>query len=75
LVAVAVVIVVGTLVEDWLTLGAGMGDDPASFALASGICARGIQMLRGAPELLPIAGAPTALSLTVRLEERARRRR
>ncbi|XQW86451.1 LysM peptidoglycan-binding domain-containing protein [Thalassotalea piscium] len=39
--ATATVIVVGTLIEDYVTLGAGTVDDPASFAAAAGLTARG----------------------------------
>ncbi|TAA48555.1 LysM peptidoglycan-binding domain-containing protein [Corallincola spongiicola] len=37
----ATVVVVATVIEDYLTLGAGVADDPASFALAAGMSARG----------------------------------
>jgi hypothetical protein len=46
LVVGAVVIVGGTLVEDVLTAGAGIADDPASFAAASALFGQGLQMIR-----------------------------
>lgn len=57
LVVTAVVIVVVTVVEDILTLGAGMADDPASFALAYAAWTRGLAMIGGAtlPRALPAA--------------------
>jgi hypothetical protein len=48
LVVVAGAIVVGTLVEDFFTAGAGVADDPASFALAGASLTRGLAMMRGA---------------------------
>lgn len=45
----AVVVVTATVVEDIITLGAGAADDPASFALAGTMTARGMMLLRGAP--------------------------
>lgn len=40
------VVVVATLVEDVLTAGAGIADDPASFAAASAMFGQGLQMVR-----------------------------
>lgn len=45
LLAGAGAIVVGTLAEDVLTAGAGVADDPVSFAAASTMFARGLQMV------------------------------
>lgn len=61
LVAGAVVLVAGTLVEDFFTAGAGVADDPASFALSSAAVLRGLQLLRGATVVLPAVAAPGAL--------------
>ena len=36
----AATIIVGTIIEDYLTLGAGVADDPASFAIAVGLSTR-----------------------------------
>lgn len=57
LVVTAGVIVVATLVEDFFTAGAGVADDPASFALAGVSFARGMAMVRGVVAL-PMAGSP-----------------
>ena len=43
----AAAIVVATVVEDVITLGAGLADDPASFAAAAAMTARGMTLLRG----------------------------
>jgi len=64
LVAGAVVVVVGTLVEDFFTAGAGTVDDPASFALSSAAVLRGLQLFRGATVVLPAVAVPGALNLT-----------
>ncbi|MEO8057196.1 MAG: LysM peptidoglycan-binding domain-containing protein [Burkholderiales bacterium] len=61
LVATAAVIVVATIVEDVLTAGVGVADDPASFAAASAALLRGLAMIRGAA--LPAAMAPASLTL------------
>ena len=45
LVAGAVILVAGTVGEDILTAGAGVADDPASFAAASAMFGRGLQMI------------------------------
>lgn len=37
----ATIIVVGTLIEDYVTFGVGAADDPASFAAAAGMSAKG----------------------------------
>jgi LysM domain-containing protein len=60
-------LVVGTLVEDFFTAGAGIADDAPSFAAAAGAVARGLQMIRGAV-LLPAAATAAAVSLSVRFE-------
>ncbi|WP_024607628.1 LysM peptidoglycan-binding domain-containing protein [Pseudoalteromonas sp. TAB23] len=54
----ATLIVIGTLVEDYVTLGAGVADDPASFAAAAGMTARGVVLWGSAravviPAVLP----------------------
>jgi hypothetical protein len=44
----AAVVVVATVAEDIITMGAGTADDPASFALAATMTSRGLALLRGA---------------------------
>ena len=58
LIAVAGLVVVGTLVEDFFTAGAGAVDDPASFALAGASLRQGMAMLAGAAVVLPKAKLP-----------------
>jgi hypothetical protein len=58
LVVVAGVVVVGTLVEDFFTAGAGAADDPASFALAGASLQRGLAMITAAAVVLPQAQIP-----------------
>jgi hypothetical protein len=70
LVLVATAIVVGTLVEDFFTAGAGIADDPVSFALAAGSVARGLQLMRGA--VVPAAAVPAIVNISVRLEASTR---
>jgi hypothetical protein len=70
LVGVAAAIVVGTLVEDFFTGGAGIADDPASFALAAASIARGLQLVRGA--VVPAAAVPALVNVSVRLETSTR---
>ena len=41
-----VVVIGATLAEDVLTAGAGVADDPASFAAASAMFGQGLQMIR-----------------------------
>jgi hypothetical protein len=52
-------IITATLVEDFLTAGVGVADDPASFAAASAALARGALLLRGA--VVPVAAAAAVL--------------
>jgi hypothetical protein len=66
IIAGAVVLVAGTLIEDFFTAGGGVVDDPASFAAASAGIMRGLRLLR-ASTVLPAAALPTALPLSVRL--------
>lgn len=61
LVVVGTAIVVATVVEDFLTAGAGVADDPASFAAAGTAFARGIALIRGAA--LPQAMAPASVTV------------
>jgi hypothetical protein len=68
LVVAAGVIVVATLVEDFFTAGAGIADDPASFAAAAASVARGLQLMRGA--VLPLAAVPVTLNLSMKLENK-----
>lgn len=46
LVVGAVVVVTATVIEDVLTAGAGIADDPASFAAASAMFGKGLQLIR-----------------------------
>jgi len=41
-------VIVATIVEDIVTLGVGLADDPASFALAAAMANRGMTLLQGA---------------------------
>jgi len=45
LIAGAAIIVVATIVEDVVTLGAGLADDPASFAAAAAMITRGVTLI------------------------------
>jgi hypothetical protein len=58
LVVTAGVVVVGTLVEDFFTAGAGVADDAPSFALAGVAFRRGLAMMAGSAAALPAAAAP-----------------
>jgi hypothetical protein len=58
LIAVAGLVVVGTLVEDFFTAGGGTVDDPASFALAGASLRQGMAMMAGAAVVLPQAKIP-----------------
>jgi LysM repeat protein len=66
LVIAGVAIVVGTLVEDFFTAGAGVADDPASFAAAAGSVGRGLQLMGRAA--LPLAAVPATVNVRLRLE-------
>ena len=62
----ATAIVVGTLVEDFVTAGAGVADDPVSFAAAAYYVARALQHMRTA--VVPAAAVPALVNISVRLE-------
>ncbi len=64
LIGAAIVLVVATIVEDIVTLGAGTADDPASAAAAAAMVARGWTMLRGA-QMVPVVvrGAAPAMAV------------
>ncbi|MBA8879727.1 LysM peptidoglycan-binding domain-containing protein [Phyllobacterium myrsinacearum] len=51
------VIIVATVVEDFFTAGAGVADDPASFAAAAALFARGAAAFRAATVLPSVAPA------------------
>ena len=68
LVITAGVIVVATIVEDFLTVGAGTVDDPASFAAAAVAFARGISFLRGAATALPRVITPARVAVGTGLQ-------
>src|SRR5262249_54525621 len=57
LIVTAGVIIVATVVEDFLTVGAGVADDPASFAAAGAAFMRGLSLV-GRAAALPAAMAP-----------------
>ena len=62
-------IVLATIVEDFLTVGVGAADDPASFAAAAAAFARGISFLRGsATALLPTVVTPARVGVGTRLQ-------
>ncbi|GAA3936829.1 LysM peptidoglycan-binding domain-containing protein [Litoribacillus peritrichatus] len=61
-------VIIGTLVEDVLTAGAGVADDAPSFALAAGMFARGWAMINNAR--LPVAVASTGAASTAFAEEK-----
>ena len=56
------VIIVGTLVEDFFSGGAGIADDPASFAAASAMFIRGLSAFRGVAAALPAAISPATVT-------------
>jgi hypothetical protein len=60
-------IVVGTLVEDFFSAGAGTLDDPVSFAASGAAAARGLQMIRGLA-VLQAASVPAAITLSFPLQ-------
>jgi hypothetical protein len=53
-------LVTATIIEDFVTMGAGTVDDPVSFAAASAALARGLTLVRGA--VLPLAAAPASIT-------------
>jgi hypothetical protein len=63
LVTFAGLVVVGTLVEDFFTAGAGVADDPASFALAGASFRQGMAMMARTAAVLPRARVPAAIQL------------
>jgi LysM repeat protein len=67
LVVGASLLIVGTIVEDFLTAGIGIADDPVSFATAATMYARAATLWRGATIIAPRALLPvtTRLSITV----------
>lgn len=54
----AIVVVVATVVEDIITVGAGTADDPASFALAATMIARGKMLIQGTRVAVTRLGQP-----------------
>jgi len=67
LVLLGAAIVVGTIVEDFFTVGFGALDDPASFALGSGCVAGGLAMIHGNASSLPSASIPARVDMKVAL--------
>jgi len=68
LVVTAGVIVVGTIVEDFLSVGTGTIDDPVSFAAAATAFARGMSMIRGVTNVLPRAMTPANVAVGTGLQ-------
>lgn len=63
LVIVAGAIVVGTIIEDFLTLGVGTADDLASFAAAGSLFTAGVRMMNA----LPATAIPASVTMNVSL--------
>ncbi|WP_437277930.1 LysM domain-containing protein [Sorangium sp. So ce375] len=63
LVAAGSAIIVGSIIEDFFTMGIGVADDVPSFAAGGTMIARGMMMIQGASMALPRAVAPANLSL------------
>ncbi|HKP63194.1 MAG TPA: hypothetical protein VJV78_40935 [Polyangiales bacterium] len=63
LLVTAGVIAVATLAEDFYTFGIGTADDPASFAAAGVAFARGLQMIKGAAQMLPQAASGASFTI------------
>lgn len=57
-------LVVGTIVEDFLTVGAGLADDPVTLAAGRWTFLRGVSMWSTAPVILPTAAPAAALKVT-----------
>jgi hypothetical protein len=68
LVGTAVVIVVATIIEDVITEGAGVADDPASFKAAATVAAEGLAMMGGTAVVLPRAPLPASVEVKTRVE-------
>lgn len=64
LISAASIIVVATVIEDYLTLGAGVADDPASFALAAGMSARGVALWSSTQMIAQRVIIPATVRLT-----------
>lgn len=65
LMTLAGVVVVGTIVEDFLTAGVGVADDAPSFALASGLFASGLAMICSNTSQFPTASVPAKVNMRV----------
>jgi hypothetical protein len=61
LIVMAGAIVVATIVEDFVTMGAGTADDPASFTAAAAALTRGLSLVRGVA--LPVAATPAVVHM------------
>jgi LysM repeat protein len=57
-------LIVATVVEDFVTLGAGTVDDPPTVAAGLAALARGARLARGVAALLPAAAVPAAVVLS-----------
>jgi len=60
----ATAIIVGTIIEDYLTLGAGVADDPASFAIAAGLSTRGALLWNSTNAIVQRAVLPAVIRVT-----------
>lgn len=60
-------IVVGTLIEDFLTAGVGAADDPASFAAAGALFTEGMAAFRTTTAVMPVVTQPATINLTLRV--------
>ena len=65
LVAGATLLIIGTLVEDFFTAGAGVADDPASFAGAAIMYARGAALWKGSSVAIQRALLPAMTRVNV----------
>lgn len=61
----ASLLIIGTLVEDFFTAGAGVADDPVSFATAATMYSRGATLWRGATVIAQKALLPVTTRLTI----------
>jgi hypothetical protein len=67
LIAAGSALLVATVVEDFLTLGAGVADDPPTVAASLAALARGARLIRGVAAALPAAAVPASFLLSFRV--------
>ena len=65
LIAASAVVVVGTLIEDYVSLGFGAADDPVCFATAAGMSARGAMLWGSARVVIQRAVLPAMARFSV----------